>query len=217
VTEPGDQQPVVAGPALVLASASPRRRALLGVLRGPDRIDPADIDEAVGGGEAPGDYVSRVAFEKAARVAGSHPDAWILGADTAVVADARILGKPGDAARARTMLRMLSARMHEVYSALVLLGPDGARACRTCISRVWFDALPEAWIERYVDSGEPLDKAGGYAVQGAAAAWIPRIEGSYSGIVGLPLYETAVLLRQAGLIDNPPENPRAPHGERAHE
>lgn len=186
---------------LVLASASPRRRELLGVLVDDFQVRPADLEERSRPGEAPGDYVLRLAVEKATAIAHSSPDRWVIGADTEVVLDGRCLGKPGDNRQALEMLRSLSGRDHDVYSAVVLVGPDSSIQTAVCRSSVCFEAIPEKWIRRYASSGEPLDKAGGYAIQGQAAAWISRLEGSYSGVVGLPLFETAGLLRQAGLVD----------------
>lgn len=191
-------------PVLVLASASPRRRELLSVLRPEFTIDAADLDESLRVDEPPARYVGRMAREKAEAVAARSRDAFVLGADTTVVIDGCCLGKPSDDADARRMLASLSGRWHEVYSAVSLVGsasPDGSdRHEALSVTRVRLDRLPPDWIERYVASGEPMDKAGGYAIQGAAAAWISEIRGSYSGVVGLPLYETAGLMRQAGLL-----------------
>jgi len=185
---------------LLLASASPRREALLGMLVPSFEIRPADIDERRKTGEAVGAYAQRLAEQKAHAIAGTAPESWVIGADTVVVVDDRCLGKPRDAAQARRMLRSVSGRAHQVYSAVSLLGPGRHRDTALCITEVHFDALPVAWIEYYVESGEPMDKAGAYAIQGGAAAWISRISGSYTGVVGLPLYETAGLLRAADLL-----------------
>lgn len=181
---------------LVLASGSPRRRELLAVLRPEFDVVPADIDESVASGESPSDYVRRMAREKAE--AGRH-DVFVIGADTSVVLDGRILGKPVDAADAGAMLRALSGRAHHVHSAVALRQRDGRVSMRESITEVEFATPDEAWIERYVASGDPMDKAGAYGIQGAPAAWIRRLAGSYSGVVGLPLFETAELLREAGL------------------
>ncbi len=182
-------------PRLILASGSPRRRELLAVLQPRFNVIPADIDEAVRGGEAPSDYVRRMAREKAA--AGGFPD-WTLGADTSVVLDGAILGKPGDAGEAVAMLERLSGACHRVHSAVALRSPDGELSERESITDVEFAAIDPAWIRRYVASGDPMDKAGAYGIQGAPAAWIRELRGSYSGVVGLPLFETADLLRDAG-------------------
>lgn len=194
-------------PDLVLASASPRRRELLAILIADFGIDPADIDETSHPGEAPDDYVRRISEEKARRVAARHPDAWVLGSDTAVVLDDRILGKPVDRAEARSMLGALSDRSHEVFSAVALVRGDSPPETRVNRTRVEFAALPEDWIRAYANSGDCDDKAGAYAIQGAAAAWIRAMHGSYSGVVGLPLFETAGLLRAAGLM----QMPASPH------
>jgi len=185
---------------LVLASASPRRRALLTILVAAFEVRPADIDERLEPGEAPEAYVSRLAVEKAGRISEGAPERWVIGADTAVVCDGECLGKPQDENQACEMLRSLSGRTHKVYSAVALTGPGSGVTTALSITSVQFERLPDDWIVRYVASGEPLDKAGAYAIQGQAAAWISAISGSYSGVVGLPLYETAELLRSAGLL-----------------
>lgn len=184
-------------PHIVLASSSPRRRELLRQIGVAFRVIPADVDEAVLPGEQPAEYVLRVARDKAeavwARTEGALP---VLAADTAVVVEGCILGKPTDRAEAVAMLRRLSDRTHEVFSAVaVRAGPEGA-ADRVNVTRVTFGPLESAWIEAYCDTGEPMDKAGAYGVQGAAAARIVRIGGSFSGVMGLPLYETSELLRR---------------------
>ena len=185
---------------LILASASPRRRELLATLVAEFDVRPADIDERPRDGEAPDDYVLRLAREKALAVARTSPRRWVIGSDTEVVRDGVCLGKPRDASRAREMLRSLSGRSHNVYSSVALVGPESSVDTALCVSEVRFGNLPEDWIRRYAASGEPLDKAGGYAIQGQAAAWISRLDGSYSGVVGLPLFETASLLRAAGFL-----------------
>jgi septum formation protein len=196
---------------IYLASQSPRRRQLLdqiGVCHAPlqpDADEDAEALEAVRHAESPSEYVERVVRAKLAaakaRLArrAEWPFAPILCADTTVAIGARILGKPRDAADARAMLVLLAGRTHRVLSAVALF--DGASdAFATSVSRVRFAALPDAAIERYVASGEPFGKAGAYAIQGPFAAWIEHVEGSYSGIMGLPLYETARLLRQARVL-----------------
>ncbi len=186
---------------MILASASPRRRELLGVFERTFSVEPADIDESRQDGEAADDYVIRIALGKALTVANRHPDKYVLGSDTAVVLDGEPLGKPVDADHARTMLRRLSGRSHEVLSAVALVCPDGRRLQRLSTTEVEFDLLSERWIERYVVSGDPMDKAGAYGIQNQAGIWIRRISGSYSGVVGLPLFETGALLREAGLLE----------------
>ncbi|HUG21939.1 Maf family protein [Piscinibacter sp.] len=192
---------------IYLASQSPRRRQLLeqlGVrhqllLPGPD--EDAEALEAEVGGETPTAYVERVTRAKlhAARLrlkARKLPAAPILCSDTTVSLGRRLLGKPADAAEAQATLRMLSGRTHRVITAVALAwGRDEALAVN--VSRVHFASVGDDEIARYVASGEPFGKAGAYAIQSGAAAWISHIEGSYSGIMGLPLYETAQLLRQA--------------------
>lgn len=182
---------------IYLASASPRRSALLTQIGVGHRVTPVDVDEQVLPGEPPGQYVTRLAIAKAEALWSRlndderHP---VLGADTTVALGNEVLGKPADQADAAQMLRRLSGRTHQVYTAVAL---RYARGCdsRLSVSDVTLRALDEAEIRDYWYSGEPADKAGGYAVQGAAALFIERIAGSYSGIVGLPLFETGELLR----------------------
>src|SRR5262245_2067800 len=182
--------------ALVLASASPRRRALREQLGIPLRIDPAHLDENVRGRESPEQYVLRLAVEKAEAVHARHPNATVLAADTSVVLQGRILGKPDTAEEALRMLRSLSGRTHEVMTAVAVAGV-GAR-CVT--ASVTFTAASEAALRWYVSTGEPMDKAGAYAVQGIGGFLVERIDGSHSTVVGLPLVETLALLADAGYI-----------------
>ena len=184
--------------SIVLASASPRRRELLAQIGVACVVQPADIDETPLPGERADDYVLRVARAKAAAVAtGRGADVIVLGADTAVVVDGEPLGKPRDVAEARAMLRRLSGRVHDVVSAVVVI--RGARtASRTVVTRATMRRIEDEEIERYCATDEPYDKAGGYAVQGLAAAFIVHLEGSYTGVVGLPLFETATLLAEVG-------------------
>lgn len=188
-------------PQLLLASASPRRRELLKQLDVPFAVDSADIDETHVAGESPEAYVRRLSREKAlagwALCDGEMP---VLGSDTIVLLDDEILCKPVSRQQAMEMLGRLSGRTHEVYSA-VALALDGDRVMDTLnVTRVTFANMPSDWIERYCQTDEPMDKAGSYAVQGATSQFICRIDGSYSGVMGLPLYETAGLLRRAGLL-----------------
>ncbi|MDH3666334.1 MAG: Maf family protein [Paracoccaceae bacterium] len=182
---------------LILGSASPRRLELLaqiGVV--PDEVRAVEIDETSGRDEAPRAYVARMAREKALAVA-SAPDDLILTADTTVAVGHRILGKPGDAAEAEAFLRLLSGRRHRVTTAIcVRLGERVQQ--RQVETRVRFKRLSEDEIAAYLASGEWQGKAGGYAIQGLAGAFIPQINGSYSNVVGLPLTETVGLLRAAG-------------------
>jgi len=186
-------------PLLVLASASPRRLDLLRQIGvEPDRIDPADIDEMSRPGELPPAHAMRLAEEKARVVMSRHPGAYILAADTVVACGRRILPKPVDAETARSCLELLSGRRHRVHSGIALAGPDERLALRRVDSQVAFKRLSEAEIAAYLCSGEWCGKAGGYAIQGRAAALIRWVCGSYSNVVGLPLFETAQLLAGRG-------------------
>lgn len=188
---------------IYLASASPRRRELLRQLGLDFEVIPSNLDELPRPGERPEAYVLRVACDKARHVArlvretgrAPHP---VLGADTEVVLAGEILGKPRDRAHGVELLRRLAGRSHEVLSALCLVRGEKEYTALSA-SRVTFAPLTEAEAARYWETGEPADKAGAYAVQGRAAAFIERIEGSYSGVMGLPLYELAQVLRQAGI------------------
>jgi septum formation protein len=184
---------------LVLASASPRRLDLLrqiGIV--PDHVEPADIDETPHRGELPAGHVVRLAEAKARAAQPRHPDAFILAADTIVACGRRILPKAEDEAAARACLKMLSGRRHRVYGGIALLTPAGDLAIRRVISQVAFKRLSEKEVAAYLASGEWHGKAGGYAIQGRAAALISWVAGSYSNVVGLPLYETAQLLAGRG-------------------
>lgn len=146
----------------------------------------ADIDESVQPGEAPAAYVERLAIEKARAVLALRPGATVLGADTTVVADGLILGKPADENEAAGMLRRLRGRMHDVYTGVAVVSADGVRSAVEH-TRVWFAPMTDDDISWYVASGEPVDRAGAYAIQGLASRFIPRIEGSYTNVVGLPV------------------------------
>jgi septum formation protein len=172
---------------LILASASPRRAELLRTAGIPFIVQAADIDERQHPGEAPAAYVERLAREKACRVAATHPDAFVLAADTTVVVDGAILGKPVDAPDAARMLGLLAGRRHEVLTGVCLLGPGEFRRSGVITTGVEFAWLSPDEIATYVASGEPMDKAGAYAVQGLASRFITRIEGSYPNVVGLPV------------------------------
>jgi len=184
---------------LILASASPRRRELLGVYGIDFEVRPADIDESVIAGETPADYTVRLAVEKARAVAGQYADCFVLGSDTTVALEGDCLGKPTDADEARDMLERLSGTVHEVLSAVALVYPGGGIETRLSTTLVDFARLPTGWIRDYTASGEPMDKAGAYGIQGAAGVWVRRLDGSYTGVVGLPLFETGELLREADL------------------
>ena len=184
---------------LILASASPRRLDLLariGIV--PDAVVPADIDETPRHGELPSHHASRMAAEKAAAVAASHAGALILAADTVVAAGRRILGKAESEAEARAGLLLLSGRRHRVHSAVTLIDPDGKARHRISTSIVIFKRFAQEELDAYLACGEWQGKAGGYAIQGRAEALIRQMSGSYSGVMGLPLYETRTLLKSAG-------------------
>jgi septum formation protein len=186
-------------PRLVLASASPRRLDLLariGVV--PDAIAPADLDETPAKGELPARHATRLAAAKAAAVAAAHPGALVLAADTVVGAGRRILPKAEDAGTARMCLELLSGRRHRVASAVTLIDAEGRARHRLSTSIVTFKQLTAAEIDAYLAGGEWHGKAGGYAIQGAAEAWVRFLAGSHSGVVGLPLFETRALLASAG-------------------
>jgi septum formation protein len=203
---------------VLLGSQSPRRRELLsqiGITPMVVRL-PADFDaeslETVQPGETPHDYVFRVALNKRSkfletidqgRIIAPSP-AVLLTADTTVAINDTILGKPRNKAEAAAMLRALSGRCHDVFTAIAAIHLE-TRDCHEQVirSEVEFAMLPETWITRYVDSGEPMDKAGGYGIQGAAGTMIPRIHGSMSAIMGLPLYETQTMLIKLGANINP--------------
>ena len=172
---------------IILASASPRRAELLRAAGIDFDVRPADIDEAIRPGEAPGDYVSRLAEAKARTVHERDGNQTVLAADTAVVVDGQILGKPMDEADAKRMLRMIGGRTHEVLTAVSLFHPGEIVDTRIDATTVEFAELSDAAIEWYVSSGEPMDKAGAYAVQGLASRFVTRVEGSYSNVVGLPI------------------------------
>jgi septum formation protein len=184
---------------LVLASASPRRLDLLhqvGIV--PDAVDPADVDEAVRPRELPGPHALRLAGEKAAAVARRHPGAFVLGADTVVALGRRVLPKAEDEATARHCLGLLSGRRHRVHGGIALVDPSGRMVTRRVETIVGMKRLTEAEIAAYLASSDWRGKAGGYAIQGRAALFVSWISGSYSNVVGLPLFETAALLRGRG-------------------
>jgi septum formation protein len=170
----------------VLASASPRRAELLSAAGYAFIVEAAEVDESPRPGEAPPAYVRRLAESKAHAVAVRRAGAVVLGADTTVVADGEILGKPVDGADAASMLARLQGRAHEVLTGVALT--DGSRTlAAVSVTRVWFATMTADEIAAYVASGEPMDKAGAYAIQGRAARYVTRIEGSYGNVVGLPV------------------------------
>jgi septum formation protein len=190
---------------LTLASASPRRAELLRAAGFEFDVVPADVDETPAAGEDPMQYVLRVARDKASTIQGARGEAGalILSADTVVVANGEILGKPRDSDDAGRMLRLLSARAHDVHTAVVIRRGAAERS-QVVTTRVWFQPLDASEISWYVASGEPEGKAGAYAIQGRAARYIERIEGSWSNVVGLPVaavYQLLHELQYPALID----------------
>jgi len=202
---------------IVLASASPRRQELLRNAGIPFTVQPADINETPFAGESPRDCAERLALEKAVAVFRSRPQGYVLGADTIVVVDDAILGKPRDAADAGRMLRILSGRTHAVITGVCLVGKKvvsgewlmGTNAARiedpglriaSETTLVTMSSLSADEIRDYVATGEPMDKAGAYAIQGIASRWIPRIEGDYSNVVGLPVALVYSMLLDRGAI-----------------
>lgn len=186
-------------PALVLASTSPRRRELLariGLV--PARIAAPEIDETPLKAELPRDYVARLAKGKAQAVERA-PDEVVLAGDTTVAVGRRILEKPADEADLRRMLALLSGRRHHVYSGICVVGTDGKARVRVVDTVVAFKALSAAEIDRYIESGEGMGKAGGYAIQGRAETFVRFLSGSHSNVVGLPLFETRALLTSVGI------------------
>jgi septum formation protein len=188
---------------LVLASASPRRQDLLRNAHISFAVQPADIDETPRPVENPREYAERLAREKALAVWQTRPQDVVLGADTIVVVDETILGKPADAADATRMLRALSDRTHRVITGVCIVWPGKLRkedrqlktASETTL--VTFNKLSEEEIQEYISTAEPMDKAGAYAIQGIASRWIPRIEGDYSNVVGLPVALVYRMLRRS--------------------
>jgi septum formation protein len=206
--------------SLILASSSPRRQELLREIGIPFQVHAANINEDQIPGERPIDYALRLAREKAQAVAAQYPQSYVLGADTIVVIDGDVLGKPKDHADAARMLRLLSGRAHEVTTAVSLITtstfsprtvPSGTVAqftvaqgtlaeTRASTTKVYFREIAEAEIQQYVAGGEPMDKAGAYAIQGGASRWTDRIEGEFSNVVGLPLSLVTEMLKITGLM-----------------
>ncbi len=184
---------------LVLGSASPRRLQLLaqvGVT--PDLVDPADIDETVLKDETPRMLVKRLAVGKASAVAARHPDAFVLGADTIVAVGTRVLGKPVDETDARRMLKLLSGRNHKVLTGVAVIAPGGKTASRIVESRITFKRLTQDETDAFIASRDWDDAAGGYKIHQRAGAFVTNLQGSFTGVVGLPLYETLALLTGLG-------------------
>jgi len=187
-------------PELILASSSPRRQELLRGIGIPFQVHAANINEDQMGGEAPIAYALRVAQEKAQAVAVHYPQSYVLGADTIVVVDDEVLGKPRNRDDAARMLRLLSGRGHEVTTAVSVVAPGTLAETRASTTKVYFREIAEDEIQRYVAGGEPMDKAGAYAIQGGASRWTDRIEGEFSNVVGLPLSLVTEMLITTGLI-----------------
>lgn len=183
---------------LRLASASPRRRQLLDLIGVPHVVSPADIDETPFANEPADEYVMRLAREKAEAIWARHQDLPVLAADTTVVVDREILGKPESEADAVAMLRKLSGRVHLVHTGFALRTAPSVKV-GISTTHVTFTELTLAQIHAYWASGEPQGKAGAYAIQGLGAVFVSTIAGSYTGVMGLPLFETAEMLRQAGI------------------
>lgn len=205
---------------LILASSSPRRRHLLEQIGLTFTVESADLDELLQPNESPAKYVQRLAVEKAQAIFERHrsnedesPDPLIvLGADTAVVLDGAVLGKPTDQADARRMLELLAGRTHQVLTGIAAVSRTGM-VSEVEITQVFFDLIEEHELVQYLMSGEPMDKAGAYGIQGYAARWIPRIEGCYFNVMGLPLARTIALLARAqeGTNEAEPPHSRLPH------
>ncbi len=186
-------------PILILASASPRRQELLRSADISFEIIPSDVDEEWGEGETPEDYVVRLARLKAVKVGEKHKTRFVLAADTVVVIDGRILGKPRDRREAEGMLEMLSDREHRVITGYCLLQTYSGKSRQgRVVSRVRFKKLSPDEVRWYLDTGEPFDKAGAYAIQGKAAFMVKEVQGSYTNVVGLPLCEVVEALREMG-------------------
>ena len=194
-------------PRLILASTSPRRRELLGLLGLPFEVVASryDEDSLAPDGLTPGEYVTHLATGKASEVAArTGGDALVIGADTTVILDGATLNKPADAGDARRMLRLLSGRTHQVYTGLCLIavqdGVTGTVQTDHAVTEVIFDTLADETIAAYVATGEPLDKAGAYGIQGKALSFIPGIKGDYFNVVGMPLFALGKMLTQFGVF-----------------
>jgi septum formation protein len=184
----------------ILASASPRRRDLLALIGlKPDLIAAADLDESPLPKETPARLAERLAVDKARYVAASHAGGVVLAADTVVAMGRRVLDKAHHDQDVRLCLEMMSGRGHRVYTGVAVVAPDGRLSSRLVETRISFKRLSQADIDAYIASGEGVGKAGGYAIQGLAGAFVTHLVGSYTGVMGLPLYETRCLLEGAGL------------------
>ena len=183
---------------LILASASPRRSELLRNAGFEFEISPADVDESSRTREKPKAFAERLAREKARAVRRKFRREFVLGADTVVVVKRKILGKPRDAKDAARMLRLLSGRAHEVITGVCVIAADGREDTRSEVTRVFFDRMSKKEIAAYVATGEPMDKAGAYGIQGMASRWIPKISGDYFNVVGLPVALVRKMLKESG-------------------
>lgn len=198
------------GPPLVLASGSPRRRELLARLRLRFEVDPPRREEGRRSpGEDPDAYAARISASKAAEVAERRPDALVIAADTIVVLEDEVLGKPADPAEARAMLARLSGREHAVHTGVTVLAPDGAGASGTEVTRVRFRALQCEEIDAYVTTGEALDKAGAYGIQEYGATFVEGVSGCYFNVMGLPVVRLLALLDEVGWTYRVPGRLRA--------
>ena len=183
---------------LILASASPRRRELLSLTGLPFRIDAPDVDETCS--LPPREAVKELSRRKALAAAKLHPGCVILAADTLVSVDEKALGKPQDAEDAFRMLSLLSGRWHQVYTGVTVVDRDGNLHCEADVTDVHFEEMSEDAIRRYIATGEPMDKAGAYAVQGIAGLWIDQLRGSHTNVIGLPMALVRRLLEGCGLL-----------------
>jgi septum formation protein len=190
-------------PKLILASASPRRRDLLDSIGLGFTVQPADISEALLDNETPGEHVMRLSREKSEAVSGINPLQWVLAADTVVVLDNKILGKPESREHAISMLSTLQSRTHQVFTGYTIIRaqPEGFVKTAHVKSLVKIRTMSSREVSDYVDTGEPMDKAGAYAIQGLGAAIVEWVNGSYTNVVGLPLSEVALNLRDLGIFD----------------
>ena len=187
-------------PHLILASASPRRTDLLGLIGVEHTVLPAHVDETSGVPDEPGAHVCALAERKALALTEDYPGSVVLGADTIVFHNGDILGKPRDAAHARKLVRRLAGSSHEVYSGVALAGPEGCRVHSGFeVTRVRFRALDEEDIRRYVATGEPMDKAGAYGIQGYGATLVEKVDGCYFNVMGLPLARLVLMLAERGI------------------
>ena len=186
-------------PYIILASASPRRHELLLQIQLPHAIQSVEIDESCHDGETPSACAERLALVKAREVLLANPGACVIGADTIVTVDGQILGKPVNRENGLQMLELLSGREHQVMTGLAVVNDRQELSC-VSTSRVTFRELSKPEIADYWDTGEPVDKAGSYAIQGIAARFVKHLTGSFSGVMGLPLYETSQLLEEVGAI-----------------